>query len=339
MSLRKCPKCDLVQLGEQTNPELMYRDGYGYKSGVNEQMVAHLRQTVDYCAQWVRPGDKVLDIGCNDGTLLRRWGSYNVDRFGCDPIAEDVPGAKVTKGYWKADGTKYKVITALSMFYDLPDPVGFLMDIRDSLEDTGVCLLEMGYAGTLQDGKWDGICHEHLTYYGLTQLIHAANKAGLTLFKHWFNDVNGGSIVVLLCRGESNGISAEQAVTLAAEKRWDWENFGAEVGMSCKNIRNALGKRKVYALGASTKGNTILQLAGITSDMVMAAVDRQPEKVGKRLPGTNIPIISEWQARENPPDAFLVLPYHFKDQLLAREAELRKKGVKFIFPLPSVTEC
>lgn len=327
MTLHKCEQCDLVQLGENTNPQLMYREGYGYKSGINESMVRHLERIVHLGKTYLPK--KVLDIGCNDGTLLKFWG--DITKHGYDPIGEDVPGAVIVRDYFRENGEKYDVITSIAVLYDLRDPVEFARQIERSLSKNGVWILEVGYAGAILEGKWDAICHEHLTYFGLRQIELIAEKSGLCVQHAELTPTNGGSLLCILGRG-----GAKQFDISEKEKGWDWSTFDAEVSMSAKNIRNSIGKRKVYVLGASTKGNTLLQHCGLSYPTIEAAIDRNPDKHGKFTPGSKIPIRSEEWARENPPDAFLVLPYHFKEGLLEREKALRERGVKFIFPLSSV---
>jgi hypothetical protein len=268
-----------------------------------------------------------MDIGCNDGTLLKSWGRFKVWRYGFDPVGEDVEGCQVIKDYFKPTANRHKVITSLSMFYDLQDPIGFAKDIKSCLHPHGVWLLEVGYAGTVLDGKWDGICHEHLHYYGLTQIADIAERAGLKIKRHWFNDTNGGSILVMLGH---EGTDPYLQDTIAKERAWDWSGLGAMIAESIANIRAAVGRYKtVHALGASTKGNSLLQACGLVLE---AAIDRNPDKEGRSIAGT--PIKSEEWGKANKPDAYLVLPYHFRESLKARHPD-----DTLIFPLPTVEIC
>jgi NDP-4-keto-2,6-dideoxyhexose 3-C-methyltransferase len=341
LEVRHCTNCGLLQLGHDTNRDLMYRKGYGYKSGVNESMVQHLKELVEYAAQFVNPGDRICDIGCNDGTLLKFWGPKLVLRVGFDPIGEWVRGADVFPEYFHPlPQVTYKCITSIAMFYDVPDPIGFAKDVAVSLAPDGVWILELGYAGGIQEGKWDVICHEHLTYYGLRQLDYIARMACLRITDVSFNDANGGSIRVTMHHRDPQRFEPfwDKMTIGKAEEAWGWASYlDSEVAIRCHSILKALSQfEKVYVLGASTKGNSLLQIAGIDHTMIPCAIERFPEKVGRFTPGSNIPIRDEQYARDNPPDAFLVLPYHFKESILARYADLREKGVKFIFPLPSV---
>jgi len=339
MHLMRCGSCDLMQLEHDTDPGLMYRAGYGYKSGLNEMMVRHLHGIVSDLVAQVAPGDSVLDIGCNDGTLLRHWMALapGVKCFGIDPIGEAVDGAEVTADYFRVHDRRYKVITSIAMFYDLPDPVTFAKDVAACLQDDGVWAVEVGYAGTLHDGLWDGVCHEHLEYYGLHQIIRIAHEAGMVVASYRFTPTNGGSLLVMLRKGRPVPLAAD---ALAHERAWDWTRFADRVHASAGEIERAVAAfDDVYVLGASTKGNTLLQTCGFTAHDIACAVERNPDKVGRFTPGSCIPIVTEDDAREDPPDAFLVLPYHFKTGILRREAALRESGVKFIFPLPEVEVC
>lgn len=337
MHLMQCATCKLLQLDSTVNPKLMYREGYGYASGINEQMVAHLTKLVDDVADRydVMRGDPVLDIACNDGTLLKAWEKYGVDRHGVDPIASDVPGCKITKDYFTGgDIGRFKVITSVAMFYDLDDPIDFACKVASSLRDDGVWIVEVGYAGALLEGRWDGVCHEHLTYFGLTQLMHIGQVAGMYFARAELNESNGGSIRVHFTKRPYKGIIQGYGF-LTDEIWWKPELLSDRIFKDCEAIRLVVSHFDVVdVLGASTKGNTILQAAGLNHNDIRYAVDRNPAKVGRVLPGTSIPIVGDDRPVDVSPDAYLMLPYHFKDSILKRHATDVKNGVKFILPLP-----
>ncbi len=353
--VRQCRKCDLVQLGHTVDGDEIWREGYGYASGVNETMRRHLTDIVN---DLDGPGvETVLDIGCNDGTLLHAWDPGALRgpipdplrylRIGFDPTAKPIPGMSIVSDYFSARvylRNRYPLadrVTSIAMFYDLDDPVQFARDVVSVLKPDGIWCLEVGYLGAIDCGVWDGLCHEHLAYYGLKQIKAIANRVGLTIVRVKLNNINGGSLQVWMSKqGKEDALVPD---LIKREQQFNFGDLERDINFESKLIRKCVqgtfaGKR-VYALGASTKGNTILHLARLTRNDIVAAVDRNPDKVGRRLPGTGIPIISEEEARANPPDAFLVLPWHFKEQLLEREKDLRAKGVKFIIPLPTVTVC
>lgn len=345
LTVCRCWGCGLVQLGQTVDPDEIWRPGYGYQSGVNEMMRRHLAGIVDSLALYTKHGDTVIDIGCNDGTLLRSWGALrDINRIGFDPLAQPVEGATIVTDYFTADDLgifKAKIVTSIAMFYDLDDPVRFARDVAAVLAPDGIWCLEVGYVGALIDGAWDGICHEHLEYYGLVQIKAIAAAAGLKVARVSFNEVNGGSMQCWLVH-EASRMECDldrQWLVEAKEADFRFDTLERDIGLDCKALRRCLKEfadagKTIYALGASTKGNTLLQAAGISRDLVRAAVDRNPDKIGRRLPGNGIPIIGEAEARAAPPDAFLVLPWHFRAQLLEREKALRETGTKFIFPLP-----
>lgn len=330
LELMRCGTCALLQLAHTTNPRIMYREGYGYKSGVNESMVAHLAWVAGKCKKYITQPARVCDIGCNDGTLLRQF-EGNV-RVGFDPVGSEVEDCLIVRDYFRPTQQKFDLITSVAMFYDLNDPVTFAKQVFESLTLNGVWFLEMQYVGALQDGMWDQVCHEHICYYGLTQIAQIAWSAGMHIVEYGFTDTNGGSIWCVIGKVQKGCRIAD---TTEKEAKWQWDDFERECQMSAKNIRLSLGKRTVWVMGASTKGNMILQYCGIGPEQIVCAVDRNPDKAG-RTTSNGIPIRDE--SSEANPDAFLVLPYHFRDGILKRYAALRDKGVKFIFPLPRVDE-
>lgn len=351
LTIRRCPLCGLVQTGESTNPALMYTPDYGYKSGTNETMRRHLDDIAQKCRdmyehdsyshRYIHSQTSVLDIGCNDGTLLERFKQHGFqDLTGYDPTADDVAGATIVKDYFHATGKKYDIITSIAMFYDLEDPVAFAKDIAISLADDGVWIVEVQYAGAIQEGKWDQIIHEHLEYYGLKQIVRIASIVGLRVVEFSFNDTNGGCLqCVLKHRGQHTLPYSDPHLVLPviqAEDRWEWTDLDQLINLSAKNIRHMINGRRIHVLGASSKGNTLLQKIWASGETIEAAIERNPDKIGRRTPGTNIPIRDEEWSWDNKPQAFLVLPYHFRESILDRYKRFHDEGVQFIFPLPNV---
>lgn len=333
MHLMQCSSCKLLQLAHTVDPHLMYTSAYGYASGVNEQMVSHLNELVDFVAGRydVRPGESVLDIASNDGTLLRAWERYGVKRYGVDPVASDVPGCWVDKTYF-APGVygDMKVITSVAVLYDLDDPVRFVQGIADALSHDGVWAVEVQYAGEIFDGKWDQICHEHLCYYGLSHVLALAGYAGLFFDYAEINPSNGGTLRACFTKQPQRRYRGHGLID--DERMWDVTSLDSRIRHSALAIRGAvhMSKGDVYVLGASTKGNVILQTAQLDHDDIVAAVDRNPAKAGRVLPGSRIPIIGEHVMPANA--SYLVLPYHFRRSITKRYGPFR-----YIFPLPKVS--
>jgi GDP-D-mannose dehydratase len=333
---------------------------YGYRSGLNEMMCKHLSEYTAELLKYAKPvkGDAVLDIGSNDATFLKNYGNDLV-RVGCDPTGiqfkEYYENICLIENYFTKKNIRdslgqivFKAVSSISMFYDLPDPVQFAKDIYDILDDNGVWTLEQSYVATmLERNSIDTICHEHLEYYGVKQIKEIMDRSGFKIIHISLNECNGGSfrcyvvkktcslyeeatelIQQLLKKEERNGIH-----TVAR-----YELFNKDCNREIERLRsfidhvNADGK-KVYIYGASTKGNCLLQAGNITPNLIPYAVERNPLKFGK-MTSTNIPIISEEKMREDNPEYLLVLPWHFREGIIAREDEYLEKGGQLLFPFP-----
>ena len=355
--------CGLVQLRHSVAPGVMY-DHYGYRSGTNEMMKRNLRDIVERIENRIdlESGDIVLDIGCNDGTLLESYSVDGLDRVGIDPSdavkAIDRSDISVINDFFSAavfeqafPGRKARAITSIAMFYDLERPSSFVRDVAGLLADDGVWVIELSYLPSmLQTNAFDTICHEHLEYYSLRAIEWVLAGEGLKVDRAEINDVNGGSIRLFIRRAALATPSAD-ALNLDA-LRVEEDGLGLRTDRpyrafraACEGIRDQLvglletlnreGKI-IYAYGASTKGNTLLQYCGLDHRLIAKAADRNPDKWGTRTIGTDIPIVSEDEARRDDPDYFLVLPWHFFRSFVDRERAFLDRGGRFILPLPHV---
>jgi len=356
--------CGLIQLKHSVPPLEMYTCGYGYRSGINKTMSDHLTGITKKVQAMVslKKNDIVLDIGSNDGTLLKSYTTVDIRRIGMDPGGEQYQKyypdtIRLVSDFFNAasfktvfPGDKAKIITSIAMFYDLEQPMEFVDNIRQILHRDGVWVLEQSYLPTmLAMNSFDTICHEHLEYYAFHQIEWMLRKNNLKAIGIEFNAINGGSFRVYVAHADSTlaadraalakVILAEQDLHLDTEK--PYHEFCTRVERIRKDL-NALLRaekakgKKIFVYGASTKGNVLLQYFRIDSSLITAAAERNPEKWGSRTPGTNIPIISEDEARKQKPDYFLCLPWHFKEEFLERESWFLREGGKFIFPLPEV---
>lgn len=356
--------CGLVQLKHSFEAEKMYGEGYGYRSGLNLSMVEHLREITSDIRNKVEigKGDLVIDIGSNDGTLLGTYIDAGVDCtfVGIDPTCEKFrkyykEGIALEPHFFAADlirekypARKAKVITSIAMFYDLEDPVRFARDISQILDDDGIWVMEQSYLPLMiETNSYDTVCHEHLEFYTLKQIDWIAEKAALKVIDVVTNDINGGSFRVMLAKK-----SARFEVTGSVQKMRESEaengyntveafvDFQKAVLNHKEKLIEFLKKCKqegktVLGYGASTKGNVVLQYCGITPELLPAIAEVNSDKYGHVTPGTNIPIISETDAKNRNPDYFVVLPWHFKENILEKEAEyIRCSGCKFVFYLP-----
>jgi len=347
---------------------------YWYRSGTNATMTKLLGDVVSEVTSRTKTaeGDIWLDIACNDGTLLRQVPDY-MKKVGIDPaddsfLAESSKHATVvqdffTKDAWNRLGlgpdAKAKVITCIAMFYDLDDPRPFIRDAHSILADDGVFVLQMSYTPLmLKQLAFDNICHEHVYYYDLRSIKKLFESEGFVLRDCSLNDANGGSFRVTFQKDTADEKTyATQQVrdvcwfrvesTLAYESAWWditdenlWKDFGDNIWSLKEQVLTFLQQakiegKKVYGYGASTKGNTLLQLFGITPDLVTAIAERSPYKFGLQTVGTNIPICSEAEMRAANPDYLLVLPWHFLDEFVKRESDFIAKGGKLVVPCPT----
>jgi NDP-4-keto-2,6-dideoxyhexose 3-C-methyltransferase len=363
LQLVRCTSCGLLQLAHSVDPQRLYTSGYGYRSGINSTMRNHLAGIADGNIKRFAPaaGSVILDIGCNDGTLLMQYPSHYV-RIGIDPLAEKFiypQDITVTNAYFSAApfnaltrSRKASIITSIAMFYDLEEPNKFVADIAACLDPEGVWVLEQSYMpGMLKRNSYDTICHEHLEYYGLRQIERLTETNGLRVFDVGLTEINGASFRLYVCHANASHAESPSLANLReAEAKSGLNAQGPYDAFRdrCIQLRDDLRKlietevaagRRIHAYGASTKGNTILQYCGLDHSLIEAVADRNPEKTGARTPVTNIPIISEEKSRAMGPDYFLALPWHFKTEFLARETDFRRRGGKFIFPLPEIIIC
>lgn len=357
--------CGLLQLKHTVPAELLYGEHYWYRSGINQTMRDELADIVAKSEQiaGLKTGDLALDIGCNDGTLLRAYKTPGLQLVGMDPASNLIPFAKegTTKiindffhysAFAKEFGDeKAKVITAIAMFYDLDDPNTFVSDVVKCLAPNGLFIIQQNYlVGMLEQIAFDNIVHEHLEYYSLFSLENILRRYDLEIFDVESRDINGGSFrtyirhigaAVPQSAGGQERVAAmrEKEKKLGLDDKKIYEGFAGRV----KSIGDRLYSfvkaeaekgKTIYVYGASTRGNTTLQFAKLDYNLIKAAAERNPDKWGKKTVGTLIPIISEEQARAEKPDYFLILPWHFLKEFKQREAEFLKSGGKFIVPLP-----
>jgi SAM-dependent methyltransferase len=354
--------CGLLQMQHSVPSEILYA-AYWYRSGTNNTMRNHLKDIVDSVANTIQniKHPLVLDIGCNDGTLLGYYPKHFI-KYGCDPsdVAQEVKEAAVVQDIFPSEelfkmleGKKLDVITSIAMFYDLEDPVSFVKGISRFLAAKGVWVFEMSYMPRMLElDSYDTICHEHLEFYSLAVLEKILSMGGMKIFKISFNEINGGSIRCYATHKDNSRHDSKENYQLINEIRHkefdlelDTDKPYAAFQQRIEVLKTVLHKllvdlknegKKVHVYGASTKGNTILQWCNIDHTLVEYAAERNPDKYGARTLGTDIPIISEEESRAMNPDYYLVLPWHFKAEFLEREKEALDKGTGFIFPVPRV---
>ncbi|MEW6511320.1 MAG: class I SAM-dependent methyltransferase [Bacteroidota bacterium] len=354
--------CGLLQMEHTVPPEILY-SAYWYRSGTNDTMRNHLRGIVsEVLAMHFGEVTCALDIGCNDGTLLQFY-SNSVAKFGIDPsdvaqeIGEDVtvvqdifPSPELVS---RLNGRNCDVVTSIAMFYDLEDPIAFTRGVREVLAPEGLWVFEMSYMPSmLKMNSYDTICHEHLEYYSLAVIEYILGQAGMKIVNVGLNSINGGSIRCFATHLGTFAYKKEEYSTQIKALRQEefdleldtdrpYKHFQDRINVHREELNDLLKRLKkdgkhIHIYGASTKGNTILQWCGIDHRIIDVAAERNPDKFGARTLGTDIPIVSEKESRAMKPDYYLVLPWHFKEEFLVREAETLRSGIGLIFPLPTI---
>ena len=352
LTLMYCSECSLLQLSHIAPQELMYKRFYWYRSSVTKTMRDGLKDIFNESLKHVslEKNDVVLDIGANDGTLLKYYKQKKLKTIGCEPAKNLTRQLKknchfVLDNFWsnnelekiiiKNQLKKPKIITAIGMFYDLENPNKFIKDASLALNDDGIFIAQlMCLKSMIEKNDLGNICHEHIEFYSLKSLKFLFENNGLEIFKIEENEINGGSYRIY-CRKYRNGsIKLNKENVLSSVKQFVKRiKKNRLVTMKFINKKIKEGK-KIFLYGASTKGNTVLQYYGMNFKKITYAAERSPEKWNKYTIGTGIKIISEKQARKLRPDYFFVTPWGFIDEFIKRESTWIKKGGKFIVPFP-----
>ncbi len=353
--------CGLLQLEHSYDLGEMYGENYGYRSGLNASMVAHLHAKVKKIREMVSLGadDIVVDIGSNDSTTLQAYPSDGPVLVGIDPtgvkfhtyypkhiqLIPDFFSSRLLQD--RFPGKKVKVVTSFSMFYDLEAPMSFMQEVFEVLADDGVWVFEQSYMPTMLDmNSYDTACHEHLEYYALRQIKWMTDRVGFKILDVEFNDVNGGSFSVTVAKALGNTDVLpliqkilDQEVALGLDTLEPYHAFAKRVEHTKTELLQFIATAKaegkvVAALGASTKGNVLLQYCGVTEQEISYVAEVNPEKYGCFTPGTWLPIVPEAELADNEPDYFIVLPWHFKGFFVTNRSKWKK--AKLVFPLPAL---
>lgn len=361
-----CNECSAVQLLHTVKPELLFQHDYWYASGINGTMREELRHVVREARRHVRvnDGDWVLDIGANDGTLLSAWREHLWEgkprRFAVEPsptfsrVLRDTSETVVTslfpapKLQVVPDGS-FKVITSIAMFYAVPDPVGFAREVARLLHPEGVWVVQMqDLQQMLAATAFDNICHEHLIYYTIESFWRVCVQANLRIVDVQLREINGGSLRFTVMHALPGvGNFCPPAAFSAPPLNWQIFEHRMQQRLAAlqDTVRAALEMGyNVDLLGASTKGNTLLQLAGLGPAQIRRCWERHPRKIGRKTI-TGIPIVSEERGRggtsglgtvpgDQAPDLLVCPIWQFRSALVEREHEFLKRGGKIYFPLP-----
>ena len=365
LRLFQCMNCSLVQLGESLPQEILFSETYGYRSGLNQSMIDHLEDLASYLSRKVRLAQNtyVIDIGANDGTFLRALlGTFpKIKTIAVDPTLSSweqyydfectfIPEFFSRKVLPEKAIENVGLVTSIAMLYDLPDPTQFMQDIYDSLRPGGYWFTEQSYLPEMiRLNSYDTICHEHLEYYSLTALQYMFTKVGFKIQDIRFSNANGGAIGILLQKPPVVDpdnyyvkwvLQSERHNPMLTDK--NLTHFANLVKQQISDLSSLVEtlifheKARIVGYGASTKGNTILQAANLGADQILAIEEINPRKYGHFTPKTHIPITDKMEIDSLNPTHKLILPWHFRESLIAREDHFLKNGGSLIFPLPKI---
>lgn len=353
LNLVHCKKCDLLQLSHSAPQEIMYKKFYWYRSSVTKLMRDALKNVFKSSIKFAKleKNDFVLDIGANDGTLLKYFKEKKIKTIGCEPAKNLHKQLEkncdfVLRDFWSFEAfnklmkenkilKKPKLITAIGMFYDLENPGKFISDAAKCLDDNGIFIAQlMCLNSMIEKNDLGNICHEHLEFYSFKSLKYLFENNGFKIFKIEVNDINGGSYRIFCKKNLKKSIAYKEKTTLKNIYKF-FSRVEKNKFTTINFIKKEVGrKKKVFLYGASTKGNTLLQYYKLNNNLIPFAAERSPEKWGKYTIGTGIKIISEEQARKMKPDYYFVMPYAFISEFKKREKKWLKGGGKFILPYP-----
>jgi SAM-dependent methyltransferase len=354
-----CRDCTLVQILETVPPEQLFDADYPYFSSVSEQLLHHSQGNVNERIddRHLGPKSLVVELASNDGYLLQFYAARGIPVLGIDPAPGPVAAAR-EKGVdtilaffgrdlakdLAAKGRKADVIHANNVLAHVADTNGFVEGIATMLKDSGVAVIECPHVKALIDhGEFDTIYHEHLCYFSVTAVDKLFRRHGLYLNRVEPLAVHGGSLRLFFEKHENPSASVRES--LASEHaegvdRFDYyENFSARVRAIREELTGLLSDLKgrnarIVGYGAAAKGTIMLNYTGIGRETLDFVVDRNTHKQGRYIPGVRLPIEPPERILQTQPDYVLILPWNFKDEIMSQQAEYRRRGGRFIVPVP-----
>jgi SAM-dependent methyltransferase len=355
-----CPDCSLVQILEEVPPQRLFVDNYLYFSSFSAALLEHARAHTGRLLQERRlgPGSLVVEVGSNDGYLLREVAAAGVPVLGIDPApdqaaAADAAGVPTVREFFgkelarrlRAEGRLADVIVANNVMAHTPDLNGFVAGLAELLADGGVATIENPSVEDLVDlCEFDTIYHEHFSYFSSTSVSALMTRHGLTVNRvEGFPGLHGGTRRWWVSRSGEVEESARRALASEAEagvaRPERYRSFGERVEALRRDLTGLLGRlradgARIAAYGAAAKGATLLNVCGLGTDVVEYVVDRNPHKQGRYMPGTHQPIRPPEALLEDRPDAVLLLAWNFADEVLVQQQAYRDAGGRFVVPIP-----
>ncbi len=360
-----CDSCYLVQLDEYVSAADIFTE-YAYFSSYADSWVEHSRVYTEQMISRFNLGaqSQVVELASNDGYLLQHFVKRGVPSLGIEPAAnvakvaieKGVPTEVVFFGEKSAKdllarGKAADLLLGNNVLAQVPDINDFVLGMKILLKPTGVITMEFPHLQRLMEGnQFDTIYHEHFSYFSFIAAEKIFNAHGLKLFDVEELSTHGGSIRIYACHTERTDQPVlPRAIELKAREeklgftRMDtYALFDEQVKETKRKLLEFLiGARRagktIAGYGAPGKGNTLLNYCGIRTDFIEYTVDRNPYKQGKFLPGTRIPIYAPERIRLTKPDYLFILPWNFKDEIVAQNAYIREWGGQFVVPIPEVT--
>jgi SAM-dependent methyltransferase len=359
-----CPVCSLLQITETVPPAELFGD-YVYFSSFSDTMVHHAKVLAERMITDRRlgPNSLVVEAASNDGYLLQHYQAVGVPVLGIEPaanvakVAVEKRGVRTVVEFFGSefaerlvrDSFRADVFHAHNVLAHVADLNGFVRGIHTLLREDGVAVVEVPYAKPFIDHReFDTIYHEHLCYFSLTALDTLFRRHGLVIRQAEVVPIHGGSIRIVAERGDlAEPASGSVAQILADEQacglnRFEYYARFAEAVSGLKATLTGLlrdlkaGGQRLAAYGASAKGSTLLNDFGIGCDLLDFVADRSTVKQGQFTPGTRLPIVAPEELVRRQPDYCLLLTWNFADEILAQQAEYRRRGGRFIVPIPDV---
>jgi SAM-dependent methyltransferase len=365
LELVLCEDCSLVQITETVPPEQLFRD-YPYFSSFSDTMLAHARELVGQLllARRLRQGSLVVEIGSNDGYLLQSYKAAGVPVLGIEPAENIAKVARERRSIptvaeffgeslarrLRAEGHRADVIHAHNVLAHVPDLSGVVRGMELLLSDQGIAVIEVPYVKEMLDKcEFDTIYHEHLCYFSVSALERLFRRHGLKPLDAEIVPIHGGSLRLTVTKAASAEKPSDRVgALLARERHWgaadprSYQAFERQVQVLRGSLRQVLGDLKrqggrLAAYGASAKGSTLLNYVGVGRETLDFVADRSTVKQGRYTPGTHLPIYPPERLLEQMPGHVVLLTWNFADEILQQQAEFRRRGGRFIVPIPTVS--
>jgi SAM-dependent methyltransferase len=360
-----CDNCFLAQLEQYVSPEEIFGE-YAYFSSYSDSWLEHAKRYTDMIVSRLDLDHRstVMELGSNDGYLLQYFVQKKIKAIGVEPAANVAAVAEkngvptVVKFFGRKTAkelaAQYRQVDLLignNVLAQVPDLNDFVGGMKAMLKPNGVVTMEFPHLMRLMnENQFDTIYHEHFSYFSFIATEKIFARHGLTLFDVEELSTHGGSLRIYGRHDEDNARPIGDRVVEMRQRELEagfgrietYRNFGEQVKETKRKLLEFLIRvrregKSVVGYGAPGKGNTLLNYCGIRTDFIDYTVDRNPYKQGKFLPGTHIPILHPDRIKETKPDYLMILPWNFKDEIMAQMSGIRAWGGKFVVPIPEVT--